>query len=302
MNPESISSKLRLIVEAMRLPQWIKNLACFAGLVFSGRLFLPAMQFRAALAFATFSLAASAVYLFNDVVDRRNDAVNPRTAKRPIASGRLSVRDATLTIVVLVITSLVGAWYLSQKCAAVAVTYIILNVGYSLRVKQTVIADVLCIAVGFILRVVYGVYAVEVLPSVWIVLCMLFLALFLGFGKRRGELDALQSDAEFARPVLRKYTLRFLDLCIGLSAALTITTYSLYCALSNHSPLLILTVLPVVYCVLRYAHQILVEGRGQSPERLLYSDRMLWIGITTWGIIAVGALYGRFSWTIFAPR
>ncbi|MBA4018977.1 MAG: decaprenyl-phosphate phosphoribosyltransferase [Pirellula sp.] len=297
-----VANTLVAIAQAMRPQHWIKNLTCLAGLVFSGQLFSPLMQLRAASAFISFSAIASAVYLFNDIVDRRRDTLSKRTSQRPIASGRLPVPYAAAAAAMLTTAAAVASALIAPACLVVLLSYMFLNIAYSLRIKRTVIADVICIALGFIFRVLYGVYAVAVLPSSWIVLCVFFLALFLGFGKRRGEFDALASDAADARPVLKKYTTDFLNMAIGITASLTITTYSLYCVLSSHASSLVVTVLPVFYCVLRYAHQILFEGRGESPEKLLYADKMLWIGILTWCLLSVVAIYGNLDWLEFAGR
>jgi 4-hydroxybenzoate polyprenyltransferase len=298
--PRKSGTVLLALARSVRPHQWVKNLVCFAGLIFSGNLFSQEKQLQAVIAFAAFSAAASAVYLFNDYLDRYRDRTNPRTADRPLASGTLPVWLAAVALVGLLSAAVVLTFTLGVACGVVLGTYFALNIGYSVRLKKTVIADVICIALGFVLRVLFGVYAVQVLPSPWVVLCMFFLALFLGFSKRRGELVSLGLGAGTARPVLDKYTPHFLDLAIGVTATLTITTYTLYCVAPHHDPTMVVTVLPVVYCVLRYAHQVLVENRGQSPERLLYADRMLWVGVVAWVALAVFVIYARPG--LFIPK
>ncbi|MCE9603822.1 MAG: decaprenyl-phosphate phosphoribosyltransferase [Planctomycetia bacterium] len=293
-------TRLLPLLQGMRPYQWVKNVACLAGLVFSGRLLQPEMQLRALLAMLGFSAASSAVYLVNDFFDRQRDLLNPRTAGRPLASGRLPVGLAAFAAAVLITVSIAIAAYLGEACVATLACYFVLNIAYSLRLKQVVIADVICIALGFVARVLFGVYAVQVRPTPWIVLCMFSLALFLGFGKRRGEIDAMHEGAARARPVLARYTTRFLDFAMGLAATSTVTTYALYCIAPHHDPNMIATIFPVVYCVLRYAHQVLVEGRGQSPERLLYTDKMLWIGIIAWIALSIFVLYGKPKFVEFA--
>jgi 4-hydroxybenzoate polyprenyltransferase len=289
----STAMPIGALVLAMRPHQWLKNLACLAGVIFSGQLFDTVMLLRAGLAVVAFSLAASAVYLLNDIIDRDRDRRNPRTAARPIASGRLTIAVAVAAFIVLLIIGLIIAADLGTPCLVILMSYHMLNIAYSLRLKRTVIADVICIALGFVLRVLMGVYAVQVLPSPWIVLCMFFLALFLGFGKRRAELGDLADSAGQARPVLEKYAVVYLDFAIGLTATLTVTSYSLYCVAPHHDPTMAVTILPVVYCVLRYALQVIILGHGQSPERLLLRDEMLWIGILVWVVLSVCILYGK---------
>ena len=179
------------LVRAARPYHWVKNVACLAGLVFSGQLLDPAAATDALLSVVGFSLAASAVYLVNDYLDRERDQANPRTAGRPLASGILPVWLAGSGAAALAAGAVAVSVRLGSACVWVVSAYAGLNLAYSLRVKRTVIADVMVIATGFVLRVLYGVYAVDALPSSWIVLCMFFLALFLGFGKRRAELAAM---------------------------------------------------------------------------------------------------------------
>ena len=139
----------------------------------------------------------------------------------------------------------------------------------------------MCIALGFVLRVLFGVYAVQVLPSPWIILCMFSLALFLGFGKRKAELNDLGDGAPAARSVLRKYSPEYIDMVLGVTATITILTYMLFTVSSQHDPTLVLSVVPVVYCVLRYAQQVMVYRLGQSPEALFLQDKMMWVGVGT---------------------
>jgi 4-hydroxybenzoate polyprenyltransferase len=291
----------RSLLRAMRPEQWVKNLACFAGLIFSGRLFQPEMVFDAGSAFVAFCLIASAVYLLNDYIDRHRDRLNPRTADRPIASGALPVRVAAASFVALIVVAGLIAAALGRTCLVVMTAYAVMNVGYSLRLKHTVIADVMCIALGFVLRVLFGVYAVQVLPSPWIILCMFSLALFLGFGKRKAELNDLGDGATAARSVLRKYSPEYIDMVLGVTATITILTYMLFTVSSSHDPTLVLSVVPVVYCVLRYAQQVMVYRLGQSPEALFLQDKMMWIGVGAWVVISGLVLYGGLHLVASSP-
>src|SRR5262249_27321305 len=151
-------------------------LACFAGLIFSGRLFEPRAVAAAALAFGGFCLAASAAYLLNDVIDRPLDRVNPAKRKRPIASGEVPTSWALAASAALALGALGASLALRPLCLAVMGTYLAATVAYSLRLKHAVLLDVGLIAFGFVLRVLYGVYAVQVKPTAWVVLCTFFLA------------------------------------------------------------------------------------------------------------------------------
>jgi 4-hydroxybenzoate polyprenyltransferase len=226
----------RALVQELRPVQWIKNLTCLAGLIFSGRLFLPSYEWSAAVGFWAFCFASSAVYIFNDIIDRDKDRLNPRTAGRPIASGALPLPLAVLALIVLGTAAGLAACWLGWGCVLVISSYGALNVAYSLRLKHVVIADVMCIALGFVLRVVFGVYAVGVLPTPWIALCMFFLALFLGFAKRKAELARLAADSAHVRPVLTKYEAGYLDMLLTMSAATAILCYALFTVASHKNP------------------------------------------------------------------
>ena len=280
--------RLRALAVELRPQQWVKNLACFAGLIFSMQLFDAVALGRSLIGFVAFCLASSAVYVLNDLLDREHDRAHARTAQRPLASGALPVWLAVAALGVLIVFAGATAHGLGLACLCTLAAYGGLNVVYSLRLKHAVIADVMCIALGFVLRVVFGVYAVGVKPTSWVILCMFFLALFLGFGKRRAELSAAAGDSR-ARPVLRKYRPGFLDTLLAVSAALTILCYALFTVQRN--PTLVITVLPVVYCVTRYLAHVMVHGRGEAPDALLLSDWRMWIGVVCWLALCVGILY-----------
>ena len=168
--------------------------------------------------------------------------------------------------------------------------------AYSLRLKHTVVLDVLLIAFGFVLRVLHGVYAIEVKPTSWIVLCMFFLALFLGFAKRRGEMHLMGEDEPFRRPVLAKYRIGFLDLLLGMTATLAVLCYSLYTVTGHHgNATLVITVPLVTYGVIRYLLLVTVDGEGEAPEKLLVTDRFLLGTAALWVTCCVLVIYTKIQ-------
>jgi 4-hydroxybenzoate polyprenyltransferase len=182
--------------------------------------------------------------------------------------------------------------YLGTACLCVVLTYAAQGVLYSVSLKRVVIIDVMCIAAGFVLRVMFGVYAVGVLPTPWIILCMFFLALFLGFAKRQAELNAA-GGSHAARPVLGKYRGDFLQSLIIFSATTAVLSYALFTVSSHKNPTLVVTVVPVIYCVCRYLLQVMVAGRGESPDETLLYDRRLLLGIVLWAALYVVISYGN---------
>jgi 4-hydroxybenzoate polyprenyltransferase len=284
------------VVLATRPGQWVKNLACFAGLIFSGQLFDERAALRALLAFAGFCLAASAVYLLNDVCDRPLDRLNPSKRMRPIAAGLVPVSWALSASLTCTILALALGWWLSPVCAALTAVYIASNLAYSLRLKHAVLLDVAVIALGFVLRVLDGVYAVEVKPTAWIVLCMFFLALFLGFAKRRGEIHRMGEDEVLRRPVLAKYRSTFLDTLLAMTATMSILCYSLYTVTGHQgNATLVVTVPLVTYGVTRYMLLVIVRGEGEAPEKLLSSDRVLLATAALWVILCVLIIYSKIQ-------
>jgi 4-hydroxybenzoate polyprenyltransferase len=286
------SRRLRGLIHATRPSQWIKNFTCFAGVIFSGRLLDQSAVLGSLMAFAGFCLAASAVYLFNDVVDRQLDRANPLKRHRPIASGAVPVAWALAAAAALVFLAVSSSLALPSTCLAVLAVYLATNVAYSLRLKHAVLLDVVVIAFGFVLRVLYGVYAVGVKPTAWIVLCMFFLALFLGFAKRRGEMRLMGEEEPSRRPVLAKYRIGFLDMLLVMTAAVAILCYALYTVTGHKdNATLVVTVPLVTYGITRYMLLVVVEGRGEAPEKLLITDRWIMATAGLWVVLCIAIIY-----------
>lgn len=290
------------LVAASRPRQWVKNLACSAGLIFSGRLFEWVAVGDAALATLGFCLASSSVYLLNDVCDRRDDAANPRKRTRPIASGVVPVGLALIASAILALAALASTAPLPRPCTWILAAYLAMTAGYSLRLKHTVLLDVILIALGFVLRILDGVYAVSVPPSPWIVLCMFFLALFLGFAKRRSELGRGEDADPRRRPVLVKYRTDFLDQLLGMTATTAILCYTLYTLLGRPGgETLVVTVPLVVYGIYRYLLLVVVHEAGGAPDRDLLEDPLLVATVILWVSACVLIIYLDVNLIHFVP-
>lgn len=296
----TIGKRLLALIPAVRPRQWIKNLACFAGLIFSGQLLNPTVFKWAVISVATFCLSSSAVYLLNDVIDLRSDACNPAKRTRPIAAGIVPVWLALLSAIVLTGIALGWAFMaLPRICAYIIAAYVGMNLLYSLRLKQSVITDVIIIALGFVLRVLHGVFAVRVLPSAWIVLCMFFLALFMGFGKRRAELAYVATSTK-QRPVLRKYSVGLLDLLLGTTATMTIMSYALYTVHGQRTASLVITVPVVVYGIYRYLLMVVLLEAGEAPEKDVIGDRLIMLAVVIWIVLCIAMLYINPRWFVIS--
>jgi 4-hydroxybenzoate polyprenyltransferase len=296
----SSAGRLAGLVVSARPRQWVKNVACFAGLVFSGRLFDASAMSGSATAFAGFCLASSSVYLINDVCDRRSDAANPKKRSRPIAAGLVPVGRAIAAAVVLAVAAMGSTLFLPAACRGILAAYLTIGLAYSVRLKHSVLIDVMIIALGFVLRILHGVYAVGVAPTPWIVLCMFFLALFLGFAKRRSELNQIEVAGVTQRPVLRKYRTDLLDQLLVITATMTITCYSLYTVTGRPgNETLVVTVPLVVYGVCRYLLLVMIFDVGEAPDKDLLDDTLLIVNGLLWVVLCVAIIYFNVNFIHF---
>lgn len=279
------------LVRLVRPTHWTKNLTAFAGVIFGGRLGEPWAIATDFAVFVALTMASSAVYIMNDIYDVEFDRAHPTKRTRPIASGEVSIGTASLVGGLLAALALVGSLFLGLGAFVCILTYLVMNALYSVKLKHVMLIDVMCIAMGFALRVLAGVYALGDLPTAWIVLCGFFLALFLGFGKRRGELGQQQGDAD-ARPVLYGYDRALLDSLLDGSATTAILTYALFTATSGKNPSLIITV-PIVYYAITYYRRLLqTSGQGTEPEQILLRDRVIQACVVVWLLSFVLISYG----------
>ena len=282
----------------MRPQQWIKNLFLFAALVFSGHLFISGDFARILLGFVFFSLSAGGVYMFNDIADLERDKLHPVKSRRPLPSGRMSIGFAYGASLVLLAAGLAGSWILEPRFFGIMVTYIAVNVLYSLYLKNVVILDVMTIAAGFVLRVLGGAVIISVPTSEWLIICTVLLSLFLGFSKRRHELTMLESTADNHRSVLQHYSPYFLDQMIGIVTASTVMSYVLYTISEDTvqkfgTKNLLYTVPFVLYGIFRYLYLVHKRDEGGDPTRLALTDRPLLLNTILWICAASYIIYER---------
>lgn len=282
-------------VQVLRPKQWVKNVFVLAALVFARKLGDPSAVLRTLLAFACFCALSSSAYAINDVADREADRLHPLKRRRPVASGALSSRTALLLAVLLAAAGLSGALALGAPFAAVAAAYLVMNLAYSLALKGVVILDVMLVAAGFLLRAWAGAVALGVAMSHWLALCTGLLALFLGFVKRRQEIETLDGATE-QRPILREYSLPFLDQMIGVVTASTVLAYSLYAfspevAERVGTRHLGITIPFVLFGIFRYLYLVHQRGEGENPTLVVLRDRPLLANVLLWGAAVLVAVY-----------
>jgi 4-hydroxybenzoate polyprenyltransferase len=281
---------------SLRPGQWTKNLLVFAGLLFGRRLLDETAVTEAVAAFAVFCGLSGAVYLINDIADRETDRRHPLKARRPIASGALSVVTASAAALVLLLTAVVGALALGRWFAAVAVAYVALQALYSGPLKHIVIIDVLTLAIGFVLRAVAGAVAVNVEISHWLLVCTVLLALFIALAKRRHEIVLLAGDAPTHRPILGEYSPYLLDQMISVVTASTLIAYIFYTVSPETqakfgTPWLGLTIPFPLYGIFRYLYLVHRREGGGSPADLLLTDRPLLLCVALWAVSVALIIY-----------
>lgn len=283
------------LLKTMRLKQWPKNGFIFAALIFDRQLFLLPSFLRTLSGFLLFCLISSAVYIINDIVDVEADRNHPIKRLRPIPSGKLPMSIARLTVGLILLVTIPLAYLLSPFFAVALVTYFLLNMAYTVKLKHIPILDVFALASFYVLRVAAGVLLIQVARfSPWLYVFTTFLSLFLGIGKRRAEMTLLAEGANSHRKVLEGYSIPLLDQMIMIVVTVTIVTYSLYTFSApnlpaNHS--MMLTIPFVIYGVFRYLYLIQIEDSGGAPEDVLFTDRPLQIAILLWGLAVLLVMY-----------
>jgi len=283
----------RDVLQLLRPHHWVKNGFVLAGLLFGHAWDQPGYVAAALAATLAFCLAASAVYAFNDALDAERDRGHPDKNGRPVARGAVSAAAALGIAAALAAAALGIAAWTSWQVAATAGAYLALNAAYSLGLKHVPVLDVFAIAAGFMLRLLAGTWGIGIEPSRWLLACGFLLTLFLGFAKRRAELERLAGDAGQHRAVLESYTPAFLDKAVFACVVGMVVTYGLYTVSAETAALhgteqLIWTLPWVLLGSFRYLFRLHYRGGGGDPTQELLRDPLLaasalgWVGTVLW--------------------
>jgi len=290
----------------MRPDQWAKNVFVFVPLIFSKNLFNVPLLTGSFITSISFCFAASSIYIINDIADKELDKLHPIKKFRPIAVDEVTIGEGwAVAIVLLVITFMVLHFSGVRPIVIVPIgTYIIINILYSFALKQIVLIDVFVIAAGFILRIIAGGYSINVKVSSWLIMTTLFVSIFLGAAKRRGEFVNVTSNSDETSPgaesstrkVLHNYDLSLIDQILSISSASVIITYALYTVsertvVAFKTEALIFTTVFVVYGIFRYLYLIHKMGLGESPINALFTDKPMVINIILYVISTVAIIY-----------
>jgi 4-hydroxybenzoate polyprenyltransferase len=287
----------------MRPNQWTKNGVILAAFIFgwwdkSQDVDLTASMMRIIPGVLLFCLASSSIYLINDVRDIENDKVHPTKRYRPIAAGLVSIRAALTASAILLAFLGISSWLLSPPFFLVVFGYIVLQIVYSLFLKNVALVDVFVIAGGFVLRAIAGAVVIDVEISPWLLLCTFLLALFLGLCKRRHEKIVVSDSGADQRVSLEKYDTQLLNQLIAIVSSATVVSYSIYTLWPDTvekfgTSMLGLTIPFVMFGIFRYLDLVYRHEKGDRPEKILLTDLPLLVDI---------ALYGAAVITIFIAK
>ena len=280
------------LLRLMRPRQWVKSCFVLTGILFANAWRQPQMAQRVLLAAVAFSLAASGVYIINDLIDRPDDLNHPNKKQRPLAAQTVSPGAAVSLLIVLLLAAFGLGFLVSNKVVTILLIYVLVNIAYSLQLKHVVILDVFIIASGFMLRILAGTVGVGIAPSQWLLLCGLMMALFLGFAKRRAELYAMSDEGPTHRRVLGHYQPVLLDHMIIVTATCVILSYSLYTMSpttmqTHHTESLIYTVPFVIYGIFRYIYSLHRQSAGGDPASQIFRDPHLLLAIVGWLLVTL---------------
>jgi 4-hydroxybenzoate polyprenyltransferase len=289
------------LLAALRPRQWTKNAVVFAAFMFAtGDAAQPVTLhdlWRVVGAFVCFCTVASGVYLLNDVRDREEDRAHPQKRHRPIAAGTLPVGRAVVAAGFLLAAGLTGGWLLEPQLGAILLAYTALQFLYTLILRQVALVDLILVALGFVLRAVAGAVVIRVDISHWLLVCTFLLALFLILCKRRQEKAAADTEERASRHSVRTYTLPLLDQLMGVTAAATLVSYTIYTlspeTLEKFGTDRLSWTLPfVVFGIFRYLDLAYRRGLGERPEEVLLTDLPLLLDVFLYGVTVLVILFG----------
>ena len=287
---------MKKYLKLLRVKQYIKNALIFLPAFFGGTIFVQENGVRLIMGFAAFSAVCSAVYILNDIKDLEKDKLHPVKCKRPIAAGLINVRQAAVIAVVCVIIGYTllslsqGTWM--GKMHVYVMVYFTLNIGYSLGLKNIPILDVMILASGFLIRVLYGASLCDTWVSDWLYLTILMISIYMGIGKRRNERVG-DNDGD-VRTVLKYYSVMYLDKIMQMSIILSVVFYSLWSAnisRDKSDTLLMVWTVPLVVSIIMRYEMVLENRQCGDPTDILFSDKALQLLVLAYGIIEIGLLY-----------
>jgi decaprenyl-phosphate phosphoribosyltransferase len=287
---------MKNLIILIRPHQYIKNIFVLLPLFFSAQITNTDQFLNGLIAFAAFSLSASAVYIFNDYRDIKDDRKHPKKKNRPLASGLVGKNRAIFLMLFLLVAGFSLMATVSIKSLIIIIIYVFLNILYSLKLKRIALLDITIIAMGFVLRLLAGSFAYDVTLEVWIVIMTFLLALFLALAKRRDDVLILNKSGNKMRKSIDGYNLGLIDGSMLIMSTVVIVAYLQYTTsqviiekFDNEN--LYLTTLFVIFGVMRYLQITFVEKNSGSPTEIIFKDKTMQINLLLWFLSFIGIIY-----------
>lgn len=286
-------------IKIIRPHQWIKNAFVFLPMFFGGSLTDVHDIVASLLTFFAFSFVASSVYCYNDIIDVEADRRHDVKRHRPVASGAVSIAQAYILMAIMLLLG-IGVLCLLDSAAVytgiVIMGYYVLNLLYCRRLKQYAIVDVCVIAAGFVLRILAGGFATDIVVSHWLILMTFLLTLFLSFSKRRDDVLRMNKTGEAPRKNTSRYNLTFINQAITITASVTLVCYILYTVSPEvvarfDSEYIYLTSIFVVLGLLRYIQIAVVDEKSGDPTKVVLHDRFTQLIIVSWALAFIFIIY-----------
>ncbi len=283
------------IINLLRPTHYIKNFFIFMPLFFSGQITTLDKSINAFIAFIAFSLSASAIYIFNDIKDIKDDKKHPFKKLRPLASGLIDKNVAIFLIIILISIGSILMFIVSMKSLIILMIYILFNFAYSLGLKKISIIDISIISTGFVLRLFAGSYSYSIDLEVWMVVMTFLLALFIALGKRRDDVLILVKTKKEMRKSIYGYNLKLIDYLMSVLAATIIVAYIQF-SISHETMIkfnenLYLTTIFVIFGIMRYMQLVFVNNMGGDPVEIFLKDKITKINLSIWFLSFIWIIY-----------
>lgn len=273
-------------IKLLRVNNYVKNFYIFMPAFFSGMLLTGDVALNSGLAFVLFSLMASAIYIFNDMRDIKEDRLHPTKRNRPIASGAISPKQALGIGVGLVLIALLGSWFFRIDLFYVLLAYFLLNLAYSYRLKHIAILDISIVSLGFILRIEAGHAVTGILISKWLMMMVFLLSMFQAMAKRLDDISVAAEQGVISRKSIDGYNADFLKIALSIFSAVLVVCYIIYItqpvSVERLGANSYFTVFPVLLGVLRYLQLLYVHKRNYNPVKIILQDHFLQLVVLAW--------------------
>ncbi len=281
---------MKSYIKLLRVYQYVKNLFIFAPLFFAGEIFNFIELSNVFIVFLYFSLLASSVYIFNDIMDIEDDKKHEVKRKRPLASGKIKKKEGYFIAAILSSFSLLGIFFISVNVFYIAILYVVMNIIYSLYLKHIAPYDIILISIGFVLRLYIGSFTSNIALSSWIIIVTFFLALFLSTTKRFAEVEKKDKNVKIMRKSIDGYSHQFVNIALAVTTSMSLFSYVMFVTTKN-IPYLFLSTIFVLLGFFRFLQLTIIESKTEDTTLSIVKDKQMIIIVLLWAIF--------YSWIIY---